>query len=470
MYGREVRRIDSENHSVLKLFDMNDGSNPSKGRCSRGPDCKAPRADLGKYSCVHCKVGLHTAVFGCSEIFRDNLVQCAEGFGCRNHLHLPGKRTKQSQSTLRGFVVTQQKTNTNSTAPTCRRSDRSSSPERKGRSAPEVAPRTPRNEGHHADGSTSPVRRSPRINAKASLTVRKSPRKHAPPSSIARLRVSQSPNKRQRAVNPGGQKRGPRQSSTREETKSLQDWYIVCNLYRRENPKEETATISKAAFLRSDMSGNRFSGTVSEQNTFGKRLKQYDAGELKPSQNVRFREGMYPLIEDRLINYLDLRQKKYLRDKCGVSWMYLEHKAKEFKKQVETDHPLYKSFQASPGWLSNVLKRHNKLGVTLHGEASDISPEVRKATMAKWLVLFHAAIEDNDIHPACLYNPDEFGLFYQKLPNRMYVDSGQKNCCWMQANERQVAHYCHALHCCRWIESSAGNRWKSQEALLFHAW
>jgi DDE superfamily endonuclease len=93
---------------------------------------------------------------------------------------------------------------------------------------------------------------------------------------------------------------------------------------------------------------------------------------------------------------------------------------------VETDHPLYKSFQASPGWLSKVLKRNNMLGVTLHGEASDISPEVRKATMAKWLVLFHAAIEDNDIQPACLYNPDEFGLFYQKLPNRMYVDSRQR--------------------------------------------
>ena len=149
---------------------------------------------------------------------------------------------------------------------------------------------------------------------------------------------------------------------------------------------------SKATFLRSAVSGNQFSGTSSEQVSFGKRLKQYDAGELNPSPNVRFREGMYPLIEDLLIRYLDLRQKNYFRDKCGVSWLYLEHKAKEFKKLVEADHPHYANFKASAGWLSKVLQRHNKIGVKLHGEASDIPPEVIREIKTEWLIRFHATV------------------------------------------------------------------------------
>ena len=73
------------------VFKMEGDSNSSKGRCSRCPDCKAPLAHLGKYSCVYCKAGLHTAVFGCSEIVDDNVVQCVEGFGCRKRSHFGNK-------------------------------------------------------------------------------------------------------------------------------------------------------------------------------------------------------------------------------------------------------------------------------------------------------------------------------------------------------------------------------------------
>jgi hypothetical protein len=106
--------------------------------------------------------------------------------------------------------------------------------------------------------------------------------------------------------------------------------------------------------------------------------------------------------------------------------MYLEHKAKDFKKLVEADNPRYANFKASAGWLSKVLRRHNKMGVNLHGEACDVPAEEITKIMTGWLVRFHGKIDLHKIIPAWLYNADQFGLFFQKLPNRIYIDAGQK--------------------------------------------
>ena len=79
--SQAVRRIDSENHSVLKpcrpVFDMNDGV--------------APGALLAKLPIVI----LEKFVLGCSEIVHDNVAQCAEGFGCRKRSYLPTKLIKR---------------------------------------------------------------------------------------------------------------------------------------------------------------------------------------------------------------------------------------------------------------------------------------------------------------------------------------------------------------------------------------
>ena len=76
-------------------------------------------------------------------------------------------------------------------------------------------------------------------------------------------------------------------------------------------------------------------------------------------------------------------------------WCFLVvsgHKAKEFKKLVEADHPHNANFKASAGWLSKVLKRHSKIGVKLHGEASDIPPEMIRKIKTEWLIRFHATV------------------------------------------------------------------------------
>ena len=46
--------------------------------------------------------------------------------------------------------------------------------------------------------------------------------------------------------------------------------------------------------------------------------------------------------------------------------------------------------------------------------------------MADWRISFHDLLEMYNIPPSCVYNGDQMGLYYQKLPNRMYVDKDAK--------------------------------------------
>ena len=61
------------------------------------------------------------------------------------------------------------------------------------------------------------------------------------------------------------------------------------------------------------------------------------------------------------------------------------------------------------------------IGVNLHGEAEEIDEEKFIATMCKWSGKFSTTSKDTGVGPGCVYNADQTGLFYTKLPNRLYV-------------------------------------------------
>jgi hypothetical protein len=61
------------------------------------------------------------------------------------------------------------------------------------------------------------------------------------------------------------------------------------------------------------------------------------------------------------------------------------------------------------------------LRVSLHGEGNDVSLEEEARLMGPWLTEFHSFLEDKNITAGCLYNADQTGLYYQKLPNTLYI-------------------------------------------------
>lgn len=137
----------------------------------------------------------------------------------------------------------------------------------------------------------------------------------------------------------------------------------------------------------------------------------------------RVKDGKYPSIEERLVQYIDDRAKLYQQDKCGLYWQILQEKATEFAAEQMPGQP----FPASPGWLDGVLKRHGIIGVSLHGEANDIDANTASSLMTQFRNTLHALCaangfigEDGAYDYSRIYNADQTGLFYQKLPNRIY--------------------------------------------------
>ena len=99
----------------------------------------------------------------------------------------------------------------------------------------------------------------------------------------------------------------------------------------------------------------------------------FKAGTLLPNSNKRKRLGDYVNVELKLVRYINRQSRLYKQDKCGLSWSYLQEKARAYALDKESNK--YQKFDASPGWISSLLKRHDMTGVNIHGEAEEIDEE-----------------------------------------------------------------------------------------------
>ena len=127
---------------------------------------------------------------------------------------------------------------------------------------------------------------------------------------------------------------------------------------------------------------DKFSGTASEVVAFSTKLKAFKKGELKVEavDFQRKREGKFPEVEGKIIDYLKLRAKSFAKDKLGVSFLFLKEKAMMFAQQLGVE-----GFSASTGWLTNTLKRAGLVGVKLHGEGMDIPHSHLSLKLISWL-------------------------------------------------------------------------------------
>jgi hypothetical protein len=157
---------------------------------------------------------------------------------------------------------------------------------------------------------------------------------------------------KKRAVFADGRKRGAKAGKKVQSKKTQQDWFTVCETYR--NLPRTSNSITQVAFLRSELSCDLFTGTLSEQISFSKMLKNFDSGKLQPTGKKRGRDRKFEDIEKRLIEYLELRAKVYKQDNCGVSWITLTEKCLQFADLLGYGEG---EFKASPGWLATALKK-----------------------------------------------------------------------------------------------------------------
>ena len=307
-----------------------------------------------KNKCAECDRQLHSAIQGCGKQYGEGKVVCYPGTGCR--IKSDKKKKRKLTKTCQECTIIPQQSFTYS---------------------------TPKKQQYNVS-DTSP-------------------------------QTIETPTIKKRQV-PQGRKRGGKKGTKKEAKLTLEEWYMICRKYRQLH--QESPELKQAVFLWSPESGEKIMGTLQQRQTFSRYLRQYDSGKLRPSQKRRNMTRKFVDIERKLINYLDMRERSYKLDKCGISWVVLQNKSLQYADLLGYEEG---EFAASPGWIANTLKIYNKISVLCHGESNEMTDEFRRKVMDQWTKEFHKLIDNKKVTPNCVYNADQTGLYYQKLPNRMYV-------------------------------------------------
>ena len=65
--------------------------------------------------------------------------------------------------------------------------------------------------------------------------------------------------------------------------------------------------------------------------------------------------------------------------------------------------------------------------INLHGEADDMTDVEVLAVMDTWRKELDELIQEKAFGPACVYNSDLTGMFYENVLNSIFVDKNNKN-------------------------------------------
>ncbi|XP_050726478.1 tigger transposable element-derived protein 1-like [Eriocheir sinensis] len=79
-------------------------------------------------------------------------------------------------------------------------------------------------------------------------------------------------------------------------------------------------------------------------------------------------------------------------------------------------------FKAGKGWFGNFKKRTGIHSVVRHGEAASAD----KVAAKKFVPEFKKFVDKERLSPQQVFNCDEIGLFWKKLPNRTYITKEEK--------------------------------------------
>ena len=167
-----------------------------------------------------------------------------------------------------------------------------------------------------------------------------------------------------------GAKRGPKFGRRKNERTKL-FWKDLCEKYDKIKPKMKVSE-----FLESSESGKVITNSKSNRQSFKKYYRQYEAGTLGESKFKRKRKSVYMEMEEKLVAYLELRAQKYPQEHIGISWLLMREKLMQWKNEMP-DQEKYSKFEASSGFIQNVLKRNAISKIILHGEGAEMSKEER---------------------------------------------------------------------------------------------
>ena len=95
----------------------------------------------------------------------------------------------------------------------------------------------------------------------------------------------------------------------------------------------------------------------------------------------------------------------------------MQAKAAELNKSVDGKD----GFKDTPTSITSELRRSDIVGVNAHRDAGDNTDEEYQEIINKWKPDLWKPIIEKGIPPLLIYNGDQLGLLYSKLPNRVCV-------------------------------------------------
>nr|XP_022910254.1 tigger transposable element-derived protein 1-like [Onthophagus taurus] len=142
-------------------------------------------------------------------------------------------------------------------------------------------------------------------------------------------------------------------------------------------------------------------------------------------------------MEKALVIWMeDMSQKRIPVDGNNIKQMALKiyNQIKEAEPQTSGEKRRKFEFSASTGWMNGFLQRHALHNIKIKDEiasADDVAAKEFPAKLAK-------IIEKGGYTPDQVWNADETGLFWKRMPNRTYVAKSQKTASGFKAAKDRV--------------------------------
>ncbi|UYV62285.1 K02A2.6-like, partial [Cordylochernes scorpioides] len=185
-------------------------------------------------------------------------------------------------------------------------------------------------------------------------------------------------------------------------------WKARRRIYYKSNKKND------AAIRRSVRSGTNLSSKISS----------YSRGTLIEK------------TEKALVIWIeDLTQKR-----IPLDGHLIKMKALKFYKELKESEPSTSSresnpqFSASTGWLTGFIKRHSFHNLKIKGEVASADEEAARKNPEKLAKI----IKDGGYCAHQIFNAEETGLFWKKMPTRTYIAKSEKNASGFKAAKDRV--------------------------------
>uniref|UniRef100_A0A8C4RA68 HTH CENPB-type domain-containing protein n=1 Tax=Eptatretus burgeri TaxID=7764 RepID=A0A8C4RA68_EPTBU len=163
-------------------------------------------------------------------------------------------------------------------------------------------------------------------------------------------------------------------------------------------------------------------GTIIKDKT---RILQHIKGSapMKSTIITKQRSGVIANMEKLLILWLEDQNQRH----APLSLVLIQEKAKglygDLKNKRGESSTDVEPFMASRGWFNRFKIRANLHNIKVNGEAARVDAKAA----SEFAQTLAAVIEDGGYNARCVFNVDETGLYWKKMPHRTYIAKEEKS-------------------------------------------